>query len=73
MQIKTFVTKMLIFQICLYLWNIVAVSAKCLPKYGFGLSQSDTPVRVDGQYSLKSNMSECQTHCDDRVTLIASI
>ena len=72
MKIKTFVTRMLIFQICLYLWNIVAVSAKCLPKYGFGLSQSVNTVPVDGQYSLKSNMSECQTHCDNTVTLIAS-
>ena len=60
---------MLIFHVCLYLWNIIAASAECLPKYGFGLSPIVTPLPVDGQYSLKSNMSACQTHCDDQVTL----
>ena len=65
--------KILIFQTCLLLLNSKTSSAECLPKYGFGLSQSNAPVPVDGQYSLKSDMSECQTHCDDRVTLIAYI
>ena len=60
--------KILIFQICLFLLNKHGVNAECLLKHGFGLSQSVTPLPVEGENSLKSNMSECQTHCDDRVT-----
>ena len=59
--------KMLIFQICLFLWNNNAVNAECLPKHGFGLSQSVDPVPVDGDYSFQSDLSECQTRCDTLV------
>ena len=66
-KIDEFVIKMLFFQICLLLWNNNAVNAECLPKYGFGLSQSVDPVPVDEDYSFQSDLSECRTSCDNLV------
>ena len=56
--------KMLIFQSFWFLWNINAVNAECLPKHGFGLSQSVDPVPVDEDYPLQSDLGDCQTRCD---------